>query len=558
MSSAMGETSQDSALVRDAFAGLARALKRVSIYRHAREQHASFVDPALATLREVLARRPSLTISVEPGALSFEGEAVYAEPPREWGLCYRLHRDGIRTITFNRGLAARDLLDFMDVALPDPQAAPVSSREDAVTELWKADLTAIEYTAVPGYRIEEHAGPAFAPAVEALARKAQEALHASGGDGLTERGAPPLLWDDEQRRKGDPGGWGELARRAALTILRIVELDLAGWDLEPLQESFWRLVDEGAERGEVAAVVAALDGARKMQGTHATDFRAALARRLSDPARLARAVELVGLQEKGAAQILAAWLLLLPPEAGPAIASSLATATRGDVIAPLSQAALLRLGSSRAFLEDLMQRGTPGIALGILAQLPALQAVKPRAELAAAGLSHAEDRVRIEAMRVVPVDPQVALARIPPLLDAPEAALRVAAAEALSLCLPLAEPAALVLIRAISKSGFNDRDREERAAFHRALGRLQSTTGHSFLAERLSRPQKGFLKKRRSEQEQLLAVLGLAEEATLRALRVLEDAMVPTRGHPQAVVSACRAASLRIRTPRSSRGGPAQ
>src|SRR5207237_5348541 len=97
--------------------------------------------------------------------------------------------------------------------------------------------------------------------------------------------------------------------------------------------------------------------------------------------------------------------------------------------------------------------------------------------------------------------------------------------------------------------------REELVVFHRALGRLQSTTGHSFLAERLSHPKKGFLKKRRNEQEQLLAVQGLAEEATLRALRILEDAMVQGRGHPTAVGSACRAASLPIRPPRASRAG---
>src|SRR5256885_8257273 len=119
MTPGMPETSQDSALVRDAFAGLARALKRVSIYRHAPGQHASFVEPVLATFGEVLARRPAITISVEPGSLTFEGQAVYTEPPREWGLCFRLHRDGIRTITFKRGLVAGELLDFMDVALPD-------------------------------------------------------------------------------------------------------------------------------------------------------------------------------------------------------------------------------------------------------------------------------------------------------------------------------------------------------------------------------------------------------------------------------------------------------
>jgi len=551
----MPETSQDSALVRDAFAGLARALKRVSIYRHAPGQHASFVEPVLATFGEVLSRRPALTIGVEPGSLTFEGQPVYTEPPREWGLCFRLHRDGIRTITFKRGLAAGELLDFMAVALPDSQGGAAASREDAVTELWKADLASIEYSAIAGYRIEEHAGPGFSQAVDALIHRVQETAQAAGSDALADHGAPPLLWDDDQRKKADSQGWGELARRAALAILRIVERDLAGWDLEALQETFWRLVDEGAERGEVLAVVAALDGARRLQGQHAAGFRTALSRKMMEEKRLARAVELVGLSNKGAAQILASWLELLPAEAGPNIASALATATRGDVIAPLAHAALVRLATSRAFVEEALQRGPSGVALGILAQLGAVQAVRPRAELAAAALGHPETRVRAEAMRIVPIEPQVAVDRLRPILEDSDAQLRMTAADALSSCISVAEPAALLLIRAMSRPDFELREREELVVFHRALGRLQSTTGHSFLAERLSHPKKGFLKKRRSEQEQLLAVQGLAEEATLRALRILEDATVPGRGHTPAVVNACRAASLRIRTPRASRGG---
>jgi hypothetical protein len=550
----MPETSKDFALMRDAFAGLARALKRISIYRHAPAQHATFVEPVLATFGEVLARKPAVTIGVDPGSLTFEGGAIYTEPPREWGLCFRLHRDGIRTITFKRGLTAKELLHFVQVALPDPQDAQAASREDAVTELWKADLTSIEYTAIAGYRIQEHAGPGFGQEVAAIARSVQDAAPGAS-DRLADRGAPPLLWDDLQRKKGDSQSWGDLARRAALAVLRIVERDLAGWDLEGLQETFWRLVDEGAERGEVLTVVSALEGARRLQGQHAAGFRTALSRKMMDEKRLARAVELVGQQDKAGAQILASWLQLLPPEAGPNIASALATATRGDVIAPLAHAALLRLATARAFLEDLLHRGPSGVALGILAQLGAIQAVRPRAELAAAALDHREARVRAEAMRIVPVEPQVALQRLGALLDDPDSQLRMTAADALSSCISLAEPVAVALIRSMSKPEFEEREREELIVFYRALGRLQSTTGHSFLAERLSHPKKGFLKKKRSEQEQLLAVQGLGEEATLRALRILEEATQPGRDHPPSVVNACRAAVLRIRTPRASRGG---
>ena len=48
--------------VRETFAALARGLKRVSIYRHAADQHAAFLEPALASLSRLLAREKLSTV----------------------------------------------------------------------------------------------------------------------------------------------------------------------------------------------------------------------------------------------------------------------------------------------------------------------------------------------------------------------------------------------------------------------------------------------------------------------------------------------------------------
>ena len=71
-----------------------------------------------------------------------------------------------------------------------------------------------------------------------------------------------------------------------------MEEDLAGWDLEALQQAFGRIVDEMASRAEVQALFTVLDGVARMRGTHAPPFRAFVAHHLADPARLARVVVL--------------------------------------------------------------------------------------------------------------------------------------------------------------------------------------------------------------------------------------------------------------------------
>src|SRR5207237_878178 len=89
-------------------------------------------------------------------------------------------------------------------------------------------------------------------------------------------------------------------------------------------------------------------------------------------------------------------------------------------------------------------------------------------------------------------------------------------------------------------------DREEQASFYRALGKLGSQAGFSYLIERLARPPKGLFGRRKGEQEQLLAIQGLAEEGTPRSLRAIEEATLPSRGHSAAVVAAGSVELVRI------------
>src|SRR5207244_1317871 len=163
----------DAALVQGALDGLGRALGRISADPRARE-HDSLLEPALAALRKAVEKFGTVTVAVEPGALRFEGERVYADELGAAGFCSRLYRDGIRTLTFGRGLMMPDLLAFALAAVPGgPEGA-----SDAVEELWKADLGGIQYTAARGDRLDARhpAAAAFAQEVQQLAARASEAV----------------------------------------------------------------------------------------------------------------------------------------------------------------------------------------------------------------------------------------------------------------------------------------------------------------------------------------------------------------------------------------------
>jgi hypothetical protein len=526
--------------VRDAFGALARALKRISIYRHAKDQHASYLEPALQALLALLEVEPSVRLQVEPDALLVDGETVYSEPAREGSLCFRLHRDGVRSLTFERGLKLSSLQTFMTVALPDEVDGP--GREDAVTELWKANLEAISYSAVPGYRMEQNEldRERAQNAIIDVSERAGTILQRFGAD-LDEdafRAQPPLL-DDAARRVLDDGDWGPLARRATMTMLDLFQRAYCGRDLESMIEAYGRLVDEMLERRDALSLGLAIGRPTGMQGPQAMPFRLAFGQRLADPTRAAALLAL----GQAARPLLPSWTKLLPDDAGAMLLDALDAETDPEVQSALAVAAAERVDQCRTPFGNRLRSGKPAIVYPLLAALKNGSGQKA-VGVAARALGHPIAGVRLEALALVATDATVAIHAVPPLLQDPEQKVRYAAAEVLAALPGKADEAAQALIGALEQPDSRLAERQELIIFHKLLGRLRTERGRAWLGKRLAGAKRRLLARKGTEESQLLAVQGLAADGGGEALHALEVASVSS--HPPAVVAACKAAFHRL------------
>lgn len=526
--------------VREAFASVTRALKRVALYRHARDQHAGYLSPAIAALNGLLSTVPHVTLSVEPGALLFDGDVVHSEVAREGSLCFRLHRDGVRSLTFSRGVALSDLLTLVDVALP---ADPAARREDAVTQLWKAELKSVRWTAVSGYRLEGD-GEAAELIAEA-ARRAQDVLQELPAE--ENRPVPPPLMAPEERALFDPQDWGELAWSVADILARIVERGFASRDVPALAECFARLCAEMVDRGEHPTLLWSLRRAANLTGSAAAPFRAAVGPLLADRALLVRGLELVARVGAATADLVPVWLELLPEDAGPlaiGLISGEPTAAGGVALA---RAALDRLRHCRAEIDGALATGPAHVARALLTAARELQPAL-RASLASRALAHPAPQVRLSAVPLVGADAPQAIQHLGPVLRQGDPALRMAAADALSACQDSAEPAARLLVDAITRPDFARFQREEQTTLYRALGRLATPVAFEFLRERLAGSRRRLFARNRPDPEQLLAVRGLVEDGSARALALLEEGSTA----PGPSGAACRAAAQLLRAKRSA------
>ena len=534
--------------VRDALASLARSFKRVSVYRHARDQHAAYLEPAVTEMRILLERQAAVTVAVEPTALVFDGEVVHTEPARETGVCFRLYRDGVRSLTFRRGVGLDELLALAYVTMADPQAE--GGREDAVTELWKADLAHVGYSAGAGYRMDESAGDGISNNISEVAVKAQTMLDQHVGEQFKESSQPPPLWNDQQRARADAQDYPALARRALHTILKIVEQDYVGWDLQALQESFSRLCEQMLERGQVQSLAQALDRSRRIGGSHASEFRSAIGGWLADPARVERVVKDSDASAKS--PLLNAWLPLLPPASGPTVLAVLPLGRDPAARLLIAQAALARIDSCAGELPEVLRRGTAAEVQALLGGMAPLPPPR-RAELATAAFDNPDAAVKLQAIPLVAADASTAVRTLGSSLTAREREVRLAAVQALGACSSAAEQASALILQAMDRPQFAKVNKEEQSVFYRSLGKLGSNAGFQFLLERLNQAPRKLFGKRKVLEVQLLAVQGLSEEASLRSAKALEEAQLESRRYSPAVVAACKAAAQQVRA--VARGG---
>ena len=530
-------------MVRDAAAALARSLKRVSVYRHAPEQHAGYLEQAHLELRSMLEMQTSIALGLGPTGLLYEGELVHAEPVRENNFFFRLYRDGVRTLTFKRGILLDELVSFAHVAMGDLVSG---DREDAVTELWKADLAHLSYGAGSGYRMDDSAGDSASATISEIAARVQAALDKHVGERFVETGQQSLLWNEAQRAKADPQDWPALASRAALTVLRIVAEDYAGWDIEALKETFARLADQMLEHQAAVPLGQALAALKALPGTHGADFRSWMGKWLSDSTRLGFAVEV-----PGAVKLLPPWLALLPPDSGATLLSLLPRTHDPVARDVMAQAILGRIESCAVQVMEVLRSGSAGEVRPLLAAMHVLGTVR-RSELANAAFLNRDAAVALEAIPHLAQEPASAIRNLGPALQHESRAVRIAAAEALGALPSGTEKAGGPLIDAIARPQFGHADDEERLIFHRALGKLGSTVGFLYLSSQLGLPPKKIFGRQRRTQVQLLAVEGLAEEGSPRSLRALDDGSSVKRGYSRAVAAACKAAAERVRSKRQS------
>ena len=142
---------------------LAATARSFLLYDAGNEAINRFLSALLDSLVQTLQSEGQIVLAVHPYELKLEDQPVYLNRDRERSLAFRLHRDGVRSLTLRKGFDAEELTRLLEIL--SIRYTGVNQREDdMVTLLWKArfehlDVATVEGIVPEGADTEDEAAP---------------------------------------------------------------------------------------------------------------------------------------------------------------------------------------------------------------------------------------------------------------------------------------------------------------------------------------------------------------------------------------------------------------
>ncbi|MBN1504544.1 MAG: hypothetical protein JW952_05750, partial [Candidatus Eisenbacteria bacterium] len=142
---------------------LARAYKNLHFYGSNNPVPRESIERLFSALTSFLEDSETLTYTLTETDLCYHGKPIYTNPDRRESLVFKLYRDGVRVLSFHKGIDVDDITWLLR-ALSRSKVDCEDSDSDVVTQIWERELAHITYIAVDDYldlesADEETAGP---------------------------------------------------------------------------------------------------------------------------------------------------------------------------------------------------------------------------------------------------------------------------------------------------------------------------------------------------------------------------------------------------------------
>ncbi len=171
---------------REAFRELEKLVKNIQLYGREHQSVERFNERLYEALSTALSAREELMVDVGPYELLVHDQPIYENPTPEGNFIYRFYMDGVRKLTFARGLGAEELDRFIAILLTDWDD-PALFEDDSVTLLWQAELEHMTYRVVESFTEDIKDGQQEAYTVAGVVDRVREGAQAASSPAAAQR-----------------------------------------------------------------------------------------------------------------------------------------------------------------------------------------------------------------------------------------------------------------------------------------------------------------------------------------------------------------------------------
>lgn len=164
------EAFEDIRLAKDIIQALLKAKKTVRMYPENNPIYKKTIDDAFLKFADLFNYRDELDLKLKQNEIFFNAEQVYFNPEKDDNLALFFFKDGLRELTFKKGLTPDELEDFLKIIAQDFDREAVD--DDIVTLMWEKDFQNIKYMADEAFLMEDE--DYETKAVNEIKRKAPE------------------------------------------------------------------------------------------------------------------------------------------------------------------------------------------------------------------------------------------------------------------------------------------------------------------------------------------------------------------------------------------------
>ncbi len=147
------ETFEDLKTAKDVVQTLLKAKKAIRMYPENNPVYRKTIEDTFARFADFFAYREDLDLKIRQNEILFDGEQVYHNPEKDDNLALFFFKDGLRELTFKKGLSPQELEEFLKIMALDFDREAVD--DDIVTLLWEKDFQNIKYVADEAFLMED-------------------------------------------------------------------------------------------------------------------------------------------------------------------------------------------------------------------------------------------------------------------------------------------------------------------------------------------------------------------------------------------------------------------